>query len=80
MSKGASRGIGKGCAKALAELGAKVYITGRKSETIKKAADEIGENCHGIVCDHAHPDQIKSGFSCTKVLTVTYEMELEPTL
>ena len=29
---GASRGIGKGCARALADLGAKVYLTGRNQE------------------------------------------------
>jgi len=59
---GASRGIGKGCAKALAEQGATVYITGRKLETLQATATELGKNCRPIVCDHAEPEQIEKLF------------------
>ncbi len=38
---GASRGIGKAIARALAEQGAKVAICARDAETLRKAADEI---------------------------------------
>ncbi len=39
---GASRGYGKGIAKALIDAGAKVWITGRNAETLESAAREIG--------------------------------------
>lgn len=59
---GASRGIGKGCAKALTEQGATVYITGRKLDTLQATANELGKNCRPIVCDHAEADQIEKLF------------------
>ena len=36
---GASRGIGKGCARALTEKGATVYITGRNLSTLEARVD-----------------------------------------
>ena len=39
---GASRGIGRGIAIALAEQGAKVYITGRSSITSSTTEKEVG--------------------------------------
>jgi NAD(P)-dependent dehydrogenase (short-subunit alcohol dehydrogenase family) len=54
---GASRGIGRGCAKALADQGATVYITGRKLETLSKTAKEIGGDVIPVVCDHSNDDQ-----------------------
>jgi len=59
---GASRGIGKGCARALADHGATVYITGRNLTTLQATATELGENCKPIVCDHAEEDQIEKLF------------------
>jgi len=54
---GASRGIGRGCAKALANQGATVYITGRKLETLSKTAQEIGGDVIPVVCDHSDDNQ-----------------------
>jgi len=59
---GASRGIGRGCAKALADQGATVYITGRKLETLSKTAQEIGGNVIPVVCDHSNDDQVENLF------------------
>ncbi|MCD1656089.1 SDR family NAD(P)-dependent oxidoreductase [Treponema zuelzerae] len=67
---GASRGIGKGTAIALAKEGAKVYITGRTIEentsssnlpgSIYTTEKEINDNygtCIAIQCDHTQDDQ-----------------------
>ena len=48
---GASRGIGYAIAKELANSGCTVVITGRKEETLKKAADSIGRNVIPMVWD-----------------------------
>ena len=48
---GGSRGIGFAVAKALAERGASVVITGRNEDSLKKAAQSIGENVHALVWD-----------------------------
>jgi 3-oxoacyl-[acyl-carrier protein] reductase len=39
---GASKGLGKACAKALAEEGARVFICARNNEDLKRAAAEFG--------------------------------------
>src|SRR5947209_3529706 len=39
---GASKGLGKACAKALADEGVKVFICARDYEALKKTAEEIG--------------------------------------
>ena len=52
-----------GCARALADHGATVYITGRKKETLEATANELGKNCRAIVCDHAEADQIEQLFN-----------------
>lgn len=55
---GASRGVGKGVALGLAEMGATVFITGRTSsgdgslETTAAEARSLGGECVGITCDH----------------------------
>ena len=48
---GGSRGIGYAVAKALAEKGASVVITGRNEESLKKAAKEMGKNVYPLVWD-----------------------------
>ena len=50
---GASRGIGYAIAKALAEKGCRVVITGRNPETLKQAASEMGDNVIPMVWDAA---------------------------
>lgn len=48
---GASRGIGRGIAEALAREGARVAIASRSEERIDEAAAEIGEAATGFVAD-----------------------------
>jgi NAD(P)-dependent dehydrogenase (short-subunit alcohol dehydrogenase family) len=66
---GASRGIGKGIALALAAQGATVIVTGRSVDTDAQALPgTVGETaalCNdrggagiAVPCDHADPDQI----------------------
>jgi len=59
---GASRGIGKGIARGLANRGATVYITGRNQETLSKTATELGENVIASVCDHSNDDAVEQLF------------------
>lgn len=73
---GASRGIGRGIALALGELGATVYITGRTLDpdskqqgSLKVTADEItarGGTAIPIQCDHEVDAQIDQLFSTIK--------------
>ena len=53
----ASRGIGFAIAKKFAQQGAKVAITSRKEENVKRAADEIG--ALGIQAHSGKPDDVK---------------------
>ena len=48
---GASRGIGRGIAEALAREGARVAIASRSEERIDEAAAEVGEAATGFVAD-----------------------------
>ena len=50
---GGNSGMGYDTAKYLANEGAKVYITGRNSEAVAKAAQEIGKNAIGVLADAA---------------------------
>ncbi len=60
---GGTRNVGKGIAIALAEAGAKVYITGR-SITEKDIAviRKAGGNAVAYVCNHASDDEVKQLF------------------
>ena len=67
---GSSRGIGKGCAVALGEAGATVYVTGRTTGngplTIDTTAAQVTESGgHGIPVqvDHFHDDEIAALFA-----------------
>lgn len=72
---GASRGIGKGTAIALANSGATVYITGRTVNsgagvdglpgTVLETEDEIYQNggkCRALSCDHTKDNEVKAVF------------------
>lgn len=67
---GASRGVGKGIARALGEQGAIVYVTGRTSgagdrtiEATARAVDEAGGEGRAIRCDHGDDAQIEAVFA-----------------
>lgn len=55
---GASRGIGRGIAEALAREGARVAIASRSEERIDEAAAEIGEAATGFVADAADLERL----------------------
>lgn len=52
---GASRGVGRGCAEGLAELGAIVYVTGRDEAALAETAARVaalGGRAVAVRCDH----------------------------
>jgi 3-oxoacyl-[acyl-carrier protein] reductase len=53
---GASRGLGRAVAEALAGEGAHVLLGARKAETIAAVASELGERAAGIALDVGAPD------------------------
>jgi 3-oxoacyl-[acyl-carrier protein] reductase len=57
---GGSSGIGKAAAQKLTEAGAKVLITGRSEERLKKAAQIIG--CQWLVSDVSKPEDVEKVF------------------
>ncbi len=57
---GGSRGIGKYIAAALHHAGATVAITGRDADTLRAAAETIGERCRAYVCDQRDPAAIRA--------------------
>ena len=59
---GASRGIGFAIAKALADKGLKVVITGRNMETLRQSAALIGKNAIPLVWDVSDLSAINSKF------------------
>lgn len=48
---GGNDGIGKAIAKAFADEGATVVISGRNADKVRSAAAEIGANAHGVVAN-----------------------------
>jgi len=67
---GASRGVGKGIARALGEQGAVVYVTGRTSgagertvEATARLVDEAGGEGRPVRCDHGDDAQIAALFA-----------------
>ncbi|ADY26011.1 short-chain dehydrogenase/reductase SDR [Deinococcus proteolyticus MRP] len=48
---GASKGIGYAVAQALAQAGYSVTITSRNEQEVTGAAEQIGQNVRGVVCD-----------------------------
>jgi NAD(P)-dependent dehydrogenase (short-subunit alcohol dehydrogenase family) len=62
---GASRGLGRGTARALGGKGMVVYLTGRSAEGLNAAVAEVnkaGGTGIAIVCDHADDAQVKKVF------------------
>jgi len=55
---GGGTGLGKGMARRFVELGATVYICGRREEVLKQAAAELTQAGHGAV--HAIPCDVRS--------------------
>src|SRR5580692_10403692 len=54
---GASKGLGKACAKALAGEGARVFVCSRNLEELKRAAAEIGATGHAAA-DLSRPEDV----------------------
>ncbi len=48
---GGTKGIGRAIAEALIGQGARVVVGARTAEEVERAADELGENARGVVCD-----------------------------
>ena len=62
---GASKGLGRGTARALGSRGMKVYLTGRTAGALEKAAaevDEAGGSGVAVPCNHAEDTQVKALF------------------
>lgn len=62
---GASRGLGRGVARALGGKGMTVYLTGRSDAALQEAAAEVitaGGKAMAVVCDHADDAQVKAMF------------------
>ena len=61
---GASRGLGKALAHALAEAGANVAAASRRLEDVQAVAQEVAEehgtDCRGYACDVTQPAQIEA--------------------
>lgn len=66
---GASRGLGRGVARALGSRGFKVYLTGRSFESLERVAEEVnasGGEGIAVACDHADDAQVKALFECIR--------------
>ena len=62
---GASRGLGRGIARALGGKGMTVYLTGRSAEELQAAAAEVtaaGGTGIAVTCDHGKDDEVKALF------------------
>jgi NAD(P)-dependent dehydrogenase (short-subunit alcohol dehydrogenase family) len=62
---GASRGLGRGIARAFGSKGATVYLTGRADGALAEAAREVdAQGGHGVafVCDHRDDEQVRNLF------------------
>lgn len=62
---GASRGIGRACALALAEAGADVVLISRTRSELEALADQIesgGARAAAIACDVGHAGQVRAAF------------------
>lgn len=53
---GGGTGIGRACAARFAKAGDRVWITGRRDDTLNATAAELG--VHAVACDGSDPDQL----------------------
>jgi NAD(P)-dependent dehydrogenase (short-subunit alcohol dehydrogenase family) len=63
---GASRGVGRGVAEALGEVGARVYLTGRDEAALgaaSRAVDELGGTGVPVRCDHRRDEETEALFA-----------------
>jgi meso-butanediol dehydrogenase / (S,S)-butanediol dehydrogenase / diacetyl reductase len=66
---GASRGLGRRIAQALAAHGANVALLARPSADLQAAARDIGERAIAIECDVSDPDSVRTAFAtCARKL------------
>lgn len=65
---GGARGIGLATARALAEDGATVLLTGRRRDEVAAAAESIGSSAHGIEADAASQADLERVVSETRAL------------
>jgi NAD(P)-dependent dehydrogenase (short-subunit alcohol dehydrogenase family) len=56
---GATKGVGRGVARALAALGARVFATGRSPES----SDLLAEGIQLVRCDHRDDEQVNAAFT-----------------
>lgn len=63
---GASSEIGEETARVLAREGAKVVLSARRDDRLKKLADEIGKNAAYLKSDVVNPDDMKALVSLSK--------------
>ena len=63
---GASRGLGRAFAEALAAKGAQVYGLARSESDLADVADAIGDAFHPIECDVRDPDDVHRAFKTVK--------------
>jgi NAD(P)-dependent dehydrogenase (short-subunit alcohol dehydrogenase family) len=69
---GGGSGIGEATAKVFAEAGAKVVVTGRRSEPLEQVAKEIGG--HAMVCDVSDQAQVRTMFA--QALQITGQIDI----
>jgi NAD(P)-dependent dehydrogenase (short-subunit alcohol dehydrogenase family) len=56
---GGAKGIGFAIAERLASEGAHVFLTGRSTHEVEKAAEQIGQGAHGLVADASRPEDME---------------------
>lgn len=67
---GASRGLGRAIAAALAGAGAAVVLVGRSGDELERAAFEIGEKARALPCDVTDETQLARAFGTLEHLDV----------
>jgi NAD(P)-dependent dehydrogenase (short-subunit alcohol dehydrogenase family) len=70
---GAGRGLGADIAKALAAVGARVYLVSRGIESVQARCEEIrreGGACEAIVCDVLNDDDLRRAFNALPAVDI----------